>query len=799
MKLNNQIIAFQDYFCPPQQYFWHWAENGQIMEWQNGTTICYREDLSTIMTDIQLLGLPPLGSILLVLAACQDTWFASTANLEMLYAVKNALLEKEKHNPLLKDIDPLLTGVTNLLDRISELPKEFRSGTARTHLLQVIFETSQHKTTQQQAKSLISEWESGRLDGLILFQTTKSITCQHFIADLKNLYAVSKVYETTDQLRQKLRTGISTLPMPPDVLPPLEETRTLLEQLADDPETESISRLIKRLLAVLHIPMHSQDSSDQPVGGVADITNRGNFDRLLLSELANDDIVLMARLANNEALYLRREQPPTHQNPERIILLDTTLKLWGIPRIFAMSAALACVVNNKANATIEGFALKGKSSVPIDLTTKEGVTTALEHLDPSLHCGEALTSFLTTQTFAQETENFFITTEETLNDHTFIAHLATIRPLLNFLITVNRSGELQFFELIEGRMKLLSKAKLDLEEILFPSVKKTKPKSKHISSEFPAFLQEETAPLLYPSLKVRVSQSHAFDVDPKGLLCVTTDQRLLYWSKEKTGAHELVEFIESGRYTFGQGDGNVYIMVDYSSGVQLYSINGNQVTRFDFSHTIQKADEVIFDSETLSNFYVTLDTSAFCINAFDGTIVYQKPMLDVIQKIKKLKSVAKEPYLKNIHQSNQSGYHVLSRVQQVYISEGSLCVGSHKLVRHQVHSTLKWIDFQGHNHIDKGIEIKPPKISNPNLKFTRYTWPDGSSVVFDSRGLLHLQSSDRSIPNVTILLIINRPVACWSSDGQWCGNVEFLPDSTKAINSNEFYIKYIQTFIDTIG
>ena len=43
----------------------------------------------------------------------------------------------------------------------------------------------------------------------------------------------------------------------------------------------------------------------------------GDFDRLLVSELAHDDLTLSVRIALNEALYLRREAPARDPRPHR--------------------------------------------------------------------------------------------------------------------------------------------------------------------------------------------------------------------------------------------------------------------------------------------------------------------------------------------------------------------------------------------------------------------------------------------------------------------------------------------------
>src|SRR3712207_8482408 len=61
---------------------------------------------------------------------------------------------------------------------------------------------------------------------------------------------------------------------------PEPEPLDLLEQLAQDARTAGISRLTKRLLAALNIPMHSQGSSQLPYGGISDVTKDRKSTRL---------------------------------------------------------------------------------------------------------------------------------------------------------------------------------------------------------------------------------------------------------------------------------------------------------------------------------------------------------------------------------------------------------------------------------------------------------------------------------------------------------------------------------------
>ena len=65
---------------------------------------------------------------------------------------------------------------------------------------------------------------------------------------------------------------------------------------------------------------------------------------------------------------------------------------------------------------------------------------------------------------------------------------------------------------------------------------------------------------------------------------------------------------------------------------------------------------------------------------------------------------------------------------------------------------------------------------------TRYdltvaTWADGSRAFLDSRGLLHLKSSDPAVPEMTFVLSSEK-LAGWSSEGTVFGPPYFIGDAT---------------------
>jgi hypothetical protein len=139
-----------------------------------------------------------------------------------------------------------------------------------------------------------------------------------------------------------MQTGLDELPCAaPLELAARKSVRQLLAELENDEELCGLARLARDLMAAISLPRTITDRDTLPLGGVSDIANRGQPDRLLLSEVAHDDLTLAARIALREALYLRREAPLRNPPSRRTILLDAAIRMWGIPRVFATSVALA--------------------------------------------------------------------------------------------------------------------------------------------------------------------------------------------------------------------------------------------------------------------------------------------------------------------------------------------------------------------------------------------------------------------------------------------------------------------------
>lgn len=798
-----------DYFTQQKDYFWRWADDGQVIEWQNGITICYRDELVELLRQLEGQRVVPFSSIVLFIAACSDS-YKTSGGIDILENLVDKLAYRGK-----KETEVLLHQSLDFMDALAGLPKDVKNSVVKkAHIIHEVFQ-QQNSLSNLTWLFLADELDSGRID------TTKETALVTFLLnkfnnELSFLSAAGLMYPTTERLVVKVLTGLPEIPKPIETGIPEPSNKDLLGQLAEDPKTSGISYLTKHLIAALNIPMQSQGSGDQPLGGISDITNKGSYDRLLLSELAQDEELLTARLVNSEALYFRREEPPEDVNRKRVLLLDATLKMWGMPRVFGISAALACTLNTKHGEAIEAYALSGDDYTSIDLASSDGILNSLQQLNPALHCGGALDALLTEQGKTGSDEYIFITGDWQHQPFDFQKILAKVKPELNFIISVGRTGDLQLYECINGNAKLLSTTKFDLDEIFFQKAQtkqKSKIKKQPLDTRL-AFLNQEESPIYFPtpqSLQLTTERAFFNHLAYKDdhVVAIYDDQRLLFWKNWGKGAIEALGQIELGVYYFGAiNDANsIYILIiqQEKGTLILYTLNTDlvEVKRASFTNISCSSDAVAFEEGC---FKILNGKNQIEINCRTETITpaakVSKSLLNSgVTVFEKLDSYAR----RMVH----NGYNTLNRFEDVFLKENShgrweigldrrtLIVSDHLIFSEP---TKHITNTENNTHLIKAnaseglfwVEEKS------NIKFKQFIWDDGSQVIVDSRGLVHLISSDEGLPQVTIVLITNKTTACWASDGKMCGFEYFLPTNNNVIPVLNFYEAYINPYINRI-
>jgi hypothetical protein len=101
-----------------------------------------------------------------------------------------------------------------------------------------------------------------------------------------------------------------------------------------------------------------------------------------------------------------------------------------------------------------------------------------------------------------------------------------------------------------------------------------------------------------------------------------------------------------------------------------------------------------------------------------------------------------------------------------------------------------------YSHLRGLTPVEPPPGRGYTLR--RATWRDGSRAYLDSRGLLHLQSSRREAPELTLALVERGRLAAWSSGlgGGLCGDSYFLGD-TPSLPAPQIY-RQLRRFVERL-
>jgi hypothetical protein len=782
--MSDLALKTIDYFRASENYFWRWADNGEVLEFSNGKTIGYRDDIMFIMDSLEYPGEVPFGTIVLLQGICNNSY----PDLQKL------LLQQLQLSWSQEGVRKMGSSVLSFLKIVDSLPAEYRIGLKRVALFQAILEKPMAMTLGD-LKAMSAEFKSGQLDEKI-FENLKEIREGRLESDLLPFVRAFSQFPDRETLELKLRTGLTKLPEKADlpVPEPQPEAGDLLEQLSADVKTVGLSRLAKKIMAALNIPMHLSGSSDQSVGGVSDISNRGHYDKLLLSELAQDDLLLTARLANNEALFLQREQLPADANHQWHVMLDTTLKMWGLPRVFGLAAALAFSESKKQD-TLRAWALGGSQATAVDLATKPGVIDILEKLDPALNCGRQLHKIVNDPKILKG-KFILITSSHYREDAGFYADFLEIKDRLDYLVVVNRDGYIELIETRGNKHKIVNHAAIDLDETLF--AKRKLPQKQYQKAGLPAMLALPQYPLLFPASKIRVKNNNTGRQKDDHAAVITQDQRLLYWHDKEHGAIELVDHIDTGEYCWGDSDGYLFVLVRRSTKpfIKVYQAD---ITRQHY--TVHDCGALAATDARFNAglFLVKLGEDILSIDPQTGAVVQAKTPVHIYNQVP---SITHFQLLGQIKKTINNGYSTINSARMVYVhTAGRLFIDQREL-RPDPKGKELWLKDRKLAAVEW---ITPTKTENmavdylPNINFTKFIWKDGSEAVLDSRGLLHLKSADSSIPEISIVLVIEKSIAAWSADGKVCGAAYFTGDDpTNAMLVADFYDNYIQRFIDAL-
>lgn len=476
------------YLSAPSRGLWRWTEQGKVVVWADDSTVAFRQEITQVLQTLAPRALPPFGAVIFLLAACRGR----IPTLSQLDPDAEAHARAQLRAQLVSDLEQL--GV------VANLPAELRSPLrARCLLAEMAFEAS--PTVRH-------------TDGADVLATLDDRTQPLTEADLANPFPIDLTGSqqrqihlvasglrslTTDTLALRLRTGLDQLPDPASLdQPTADRARALIESLERDPNHRALARATRDLQAAIRLPRRLGPAEPTLSGGYADITHRGPLDRLLLSELAHDDLTLAVRIALNEALYVRREPEDATPTETLALLLDSGIRLWGIPRILAAAVALAFIANAPRHVTVHTWRARGHQLDPIDLLSRDGIIQHLATLDTQPHPGAAYAKFPEVLAPLPSPRPILITHADALLDPAFRSQLAEPSANPGLVATLDATGRFELHATPLTRRKPLCAAHLDVATLFSEP---SRPPLKHRDApadDLPIAFQVEPFPLLLP-------------------------------------------------------------------------------------------------------------------------------------------------------------------------------------------------------------------------------------------------------------------------------------------------------------
>ena len=782
-----------DYLTPSHPSFWRWE--GDSITLTTGQTLTFRQELAVLIRHLHPFGLPPIESLLLLLAATRDQWDELAAHWR--------LSLKEYHPDLIRShlpknweerFDSNLAQVHQLAPTCKRDPRAVRV------IAEIVFEGCEQ--TIRYGEKVLDLLERGFIPPEAQSRDAKA-AAKRFVHGLHPL--LRKLPELTpERLAFRLRTGLDSALTPLANDRPLAlQVRSLLAELEGDPQWQGLARLTKDLMATVHVPRALADPEDLPLGGFSDVTNRGSLDRLLVSELAQDDLVLSVRLALNEALYLRRESPPKAPQNARLILIDNGIRLWGIPRLFATAVALAMEAMTEPQAKVSVFVpTQHQQLKEVALHTRPGLTEALSHLHSHTHPGNALLEL--TNQLTKDARNtgdlILITHADVIENPSFQSVMALLTGTL-YIAAIDRQGRYAFYQYSQQHRKTLRQAQLNLNDLLQSTSDQTLSLIRtDVPPHLPAIFHQQPFPIRLP---LNVSRERLVFTKHEGLLKISKDGRLLHFPDEDKGGIQISDRLPHGRPV------TVFASSSVAEGQFLTASHNNHKLTLCYAapHSEELKGVVIkhrslpLQINVLRQLLIVVSTEKITVHdPFTGEMLTESLMHSKVSRCfgdlvfsenrwyrisidgmnaslipcseEAIEENARfEEFLRSTHVNLRKSF------QGVAVDEtGTLVLmsKSRNLLCFAYHAESQTIHFRPYA---KELSMIPfEKIAGPHG--TRYRLQQAKltpdhTIILDNRGLLHL-------PNLTLILIEHNALSGWSQDHGHFGDPYFFTESPTA-------------------
>ena len=754
-----------DYYQSYRQYFWVWEEDAQVLAVTGGSTIGFREQIEEILTGMAEQGLPPFGSFLLAMIATNRTMDNPVENVA-------SIIRAAQQPETMAQYTEIVEEAVAFLKLLQTLPKQYTIGKRRQVLLQTIFADSHNRLNIPTSRGIATGLKNNE-KGRRRLLGSKELNRHVFYKDFRTIALLSRKFPTA----QSVIDAMGDLPELDEAdLPLLEDQdittkayKDFVAELMDNPKTFHAGALIKSIWAGFNIPIFNAHPSEQPLGGVSDLSNKGDFDKLLISEFANDDLVFMSRIANNEALYIHREMPPVKDQVHRSILIDISLKTWGTPKILGYATYIAIARHPKSMSDTNAFVV-GDDHQAISCDSTDAIIDSLQKVAAGLQAAKGLAAFLEANKHYKQLELFFITTAEAIKYPGVQKLLTDHYSLFKYIITTNAEGEISFYRRSNAVQKHLQTIRLPLEQLWTRTTAKPEKEEKAVVPvAAPGFV-----PLLMPTpVEIRKTMplgDEVYIVAHKCLFKRSLDQN----NKANKGWQIVLRNLPANsRYELGKMENGQIMFLSFNPQhreLAITNLHSLQQARTGFDYWSGKRYPDFLSNKSNGFTYLVKNPAAYHLEPDFNTGLINVSGRTLNSGSFAIDYPGRQKEMVDLHRSI-FGSSILSNVSEVYIdSSKSLAFNRHRLVCH-----ANRVGFYS-----QGSNLKYIK-SNKHPQTGAFTFRDGSTITIDRCGFAHLVSSNQDIPDCFISLALDmRPGMATAT--HFAGNEFFYNNSLGGVN-----------------
>ena len=844
-----------NYFNTYKGYFWHWDcdeehvndETHYLATITDGQSIAYYPKIKDLLEDLKHQGLPPFGSILLVLIATNENIDEVTSN-----HLERLLLNIDDSKTTLNAIE--------VLDLIKNLPYRLKTGSNLSLLLQTLFKECHNRMAIPKSKQLLNNLENTYYNYYISLETVENKNQSIFHKDIRAISLLIRRFKSTEDISNAMQNIpkndlAETLELEETISKEDDVDKSLIEQLTENKSTYQIGSLIKRIWSGLNIPMHNNLPSSQPLGGVSDITNKGDFSRLLISEFAYDDDTFMSRVTNNEALYIERETPPETNDKHRVFLIDASLKNWGIPKVLSFATTLAIAQHPKSNYKYSAF-IVGQDYEEAPIQTLVDVIDSQQVLSGGLQASQGLSKYFHDFDDDSNRELFFLTEAKNLEHPDLQNVMYQFHEQFNYIITTQTSGDIDFYKHQNRSRKHFQHILLPYEDIWNSERPKNKT-SKPITTSDIHIDHLLLEPIEITSVKIIPFEKTYYLIQNSNVYTLTSAG----FDKGLQLVMEDIPYSRDYQYTIVRHESKALILVVFylaekrltkinlktkessSNIIADKSISNYQTVLFSEENNIIISSENSFwnITEDSKSFFKLKGTVAFSesmntyfdkIHEFRRELRLHKARYDILKNLDHIRAkrglnailylIINDFLLENeyIKSTNQSRYQYALRAgTSVYIEKKQILIlkrrGDKPL------SVVKYLKENLKFNLKQAKEIveTSPCVVSKQLSFdeaerfkkeienlgatcylkTDYFESKDGSTIHIKNGQLIFNSSKKFIPTFYITSVLNQRIAM-ATQGEFAGNTYYLPVNHQltAIETQEFYKKYINPFLNQI-